>query len=307
MHWEATPEKIPHDRRFTDLSDYARPVAVWIASRFRATRVRAPHVTLAFLVVGGVGAWFYSLGGYGWALLGAACLQAKNVLDAVDGSLARLQNRPSRVGRFLDSLCDAAVALMFYAALGAGLARERPGLYVWTLAGAALVASLLQSSVFNFYYVRFRRRHGGDPTSRLEEFFTEEDRETYRDDPTAARLLAGLLALYQVVYGWQDKLVAALDRWAVDPLVVFGRLSEAAALRDDRGFLTAVSALGPGIQILLLNVFTLVGFRALDSALEAYLWVITVGGSLYALALLGRLRSAAATLALALGPSARAP
>lgn len=295
--------KVPHNRRFTDLSDYGRPLAVWIAGRLRDTWVRAPHVTLVFLVVGFVGAGLYVSGDYVAALAGTACLQAKNILDAVDGSLARLQNRPSRIGRFLDSLSDAAVAAALYGALGCVVAQQRAGLYAWTLAAAALVAGLVQSTVFNFYYVRYRRRHGGDPTSQVEESFTEQDREAYAGQPWAARTLGTLLALYHVVYGWQDRIVAALDRWAVGPLVEFGRLQEAALLRDDRGFLTAVSALGPGVQILLLNVFTVVGFRVLVPALEAYLWVIAVGGSLYALALLGRVRSAAATLALGLGPS----
>lgn len=297
--------KLFHERRFTDLSDYARPVAVWIARRLRGTKVRAPHVTLVFLAVGCAGAWFYAQSAYAWALAGAACLQAKNILDAVDGSLARLQNRPSRIGRFLDSLADAAVAIALFAALGYAVAEARAGVYAWALAAAALVASLLQASVFNFYYVRYRRRHGGDPTSQVHESFTEQDREAYAGQPWAARTLAALLALYQVVYGWQDRLVAALDRWAVGPLVEFGRLEEAAALRDDTGFLTAASALGPGLQILLLNIFTLVGFRVLVPALEAYLWVMAIGGTLYALALLGRVRSAAATLALSLGPARR--
>lgn len=304
MTQEATAAKLPEgEGRFVDLSDYARPLAVWIARALRDTKARAPHVTLAFLVVGCVGGWFYTLGDYVWALVGAGCLQAKNVLDAVDGSLAREQNRPSRIGRFLDSLSDAVVALAVYAALGYALSRSRPGVYSWTLAAAALVTSLTQASVFNFYYIRYRRRHGGDRTSRVAESFTEEDREAYAGRPWAGRALGALLALYQVVYGWQDRLVAALDRWAVGPLVEFGRVQEAAALRDDRGFLTAVSALGPGIQILLLDVFTVVGFRVLVPALEVYLWVTAVGGSLYGLALLGRLRSAAATLALGLGPS----
>ena len=294
--------KAPNNRRFTDLSDYARPLAVWIARRLTDTRVRAPHVTLVFLVVGFVGAALYASGQAVAVLVGTACLQAKNILDAVDGSLARLQNRPSRIGRFLDSLCDAAVAVALYTALGAVVASERPGLYAWTLAAAALVAGLVQSTVFNFYYVRYRRRRGGDPTSQVHESFTDQDREAYGEQPWARRTLGTLLFLYQVVYAWQDRIVAALDRWAVGPLVEFGRLQEAAMLRDDRGFLTAVSALGPGVQILLLNVFTVVGFRVLVPALEAYLWVIAVGGSLYALALLGRVRSAAATLALSLGP-----
>ena len=292
-------------RAFTDLSDYARPLAVWVARRLRETSVRAPHVTLVFLLVGCVGAWLYSRGDYGWALVGAACLQAKNILDAVDGSLARLQNRPSRIGRFLDSLSDAAVAVALFAGLGYAVAQTRAGVYAWALAAGALVASLVQASIFNFYYVRYRRRHGGDPTSQVHESFTDQDREAYAGQPWAARTLAALLRLYQVVYGWQDRLVAGLDRWSVGPLVEFGRLEEAAALRDDRGFLTAVSALGPGVQILLLNVFTVVGFRVLIPALEAYLWVTAVGGTLYALALLGRVRSAAATLALSLGPARR--
>ncbi len=303
MSPEATPGNVPVQGRFIDLSDYARPLAIWIARRLRDTRVRAPHVSLVFLAVGGLGAWFYARGGYGWALAGAVCLQGKNILDAVDGSLARLQNRPSRIGRFLDSLCDAGVALALYAALGSAVSAARAGWYPWALAAAALLASLLQASVFNFYYVRYRRRRGGDRTSRLEESFTEEDREAYAGQPWAGRTLGALLALYRVVYGWQDRLVAALDRWAVGPLVEFGHLQEAALLRDDHGFLTAVSALGPGIQILLLNVFTVVGFRVLELALEAYLWVMAVGASLFALALLGRLRSAAATLALSLGPA----
>lgn len=297
--------KLSYDRQFIDLSDYARPLAVWIARRLRATKVRAPHVTLVFLAVGCAGAWLYTRGDYVWALAGAGCLQAKNVLDAVDGSLARIQNRPSRIGRFLDSLSDAAVAVALFAALGYAVGQARAGVYAWALAAAALVTSLVQASIFNFYYVRYRRRHGGDPTSQVQESFTDQDREAYAGKPWAARTLTTLLGLYQIVYGWQDRLVAALDRWAVGPLVEFGRLQEAAALRDDRGFLTAVSALGPGVQILLLNVFTVVGFRVLVAALEAYLWVTAIGGTLYALALLGRVRSTAATLALSLGPARR--
>jgi phosphatidylglycerophosphate synthase len=289
--------------RFVDLSDYARPLALAVARALRDTRVRAPHVTLVFLVVGCAGAAFYAQGTDLWAIAGALCLQAKNVLDAVDGSLARVQNRPSRIGRFLDSVSDAVVAAALYAALGHVAAAARPGVYAWPLAAAALLATLFQTSVFNYYYVRYRRRTGADPTSRTEEAFTEEDRETYADRPWARRTLAALVAAYQIAYGWADRLVAGLDRWAVRPLVAFGRLPEAAAIRDDGGFLTAVSALGPGLQILLLNLFTLLGVRVLPAALETYLWVVTVGGTLYALALLGRLRSEAATLALTLGPA----
>ncbi|NIR44219.1 MAG: hypothetical protein GWN53_19055, partial [Gammaproteobacteria bacterium] len=66
--------------------------------------------TLIWTPIGLAGAVCYAAGGPDLALVGTAALQAKNVLDAVDGSLARLRGRPSRIGRFLDTDMDAVVA-----------------------------------------------------------------------------------------------------------------------------------------------------------------------------------------------------
>ena len=95
MQEGATARKVPKAARFVDLSDYARPLAVWIARRLRDTAVTAPDVTAFWGVIGVTAAFCYAVGGYQYALLGTALMQAKNVLDAVDGSLARLQVRPS--------------------------------------------------------------------------------------------------------------------------------------------------------------------------------------------------------------------
>ena len=67
-------------------------------------------------------------------------------------------------------------------------------------------------------------------------------------------------------------------------------------LRDDRAWLTAMSALGPGMQILVLNLYTIAGVSDLTLALELYLWTVGLGGTLYATALLLRLRRAALRL-----------
>ena len=39
-------------------------------------------------------------------MLAGIGLIVKSFLDALEGSLARARNRPSRVGRFVDSVCD---------------------------------------------------------------------------------------------------------------------------------------------------------------------------------------------------------
>lgn len=290
MHEQTMGRKLPKSARFTDLSDYARPVAVRIARSLTNTSVRAPHVTAVWCVMGLAAAFCYATGEYGFALVGAGLMQAKNILDAVDGSLARLQNRPSRIGRFLDSIADAAVSAAVLAGVAVAIAAERPPAYAALLAAAALVLGLLQGSLFNYYSVRYRARHGGDTTSRMSEGLTAADRARYRDRPVALALLRLLIGAYGWIYGWQDRLVQRIDGWALRPLESRGREDEADALRSDHRHLTALSALGLGTQILLLNLFTVAGFRSLPQLLEAFALTMAVGGTLYAAVLVLRLR-----------------
>ncbi len=293
MHGVATLRKLPDEARFLDLSDYARPMAAWIARSIAPTRLRAAHVTLLWAGIGFLGAYCYGAGGYVLALAGAAAMQAKNILDAVDGSLARLQNRPSRIGRFLDSIFDAVVAAALYVALAVALSHDRGNAYAAALATAALVLGLLQGSVFNYFYVRYRARCGGDTTSRVKETLTPDDEARYSDRPAARRLLRSLIWAYNWIYGWQDRLVQRVDAWAAAPLVRARRTDQADALRDDRRLLTAISALGPGLVILILDIYTVAGIRNLTLALELYMWTVALGGTLYTAAIFYRLRKVA--------------
>lgn len=292
-----TPGKLPSSARFLDISDYGRPLAIRLARLLAPTAATAPLVTVVWFVIGLVATLCYARGGFAYALAGTLGLQLKNVLDAVDGSLARLQQRPSRIGRFLDSNADAVIAAALCAALGIAISRTRPAAYSAILAGTALFAGLLQASLYNYYYVLYRARRGGDTTSHVQEALTEEDRSHYRGRPAALALLRLLLAGYRVIYGWQDSVVGRLDDWAARPLAAQGRRPEADELRDDSSLLTAMSALGPGTQILILNLYTLAGFRQLELALELYLWTIALAGTLYAGAILVRLRRTALRLA----------
>jgi phosphatidylglycerophosphate synthase len=289
----ATGAKLPSSASFIDLSDYGRPLAVWIARRLRDTNVTALDVTAVWGVLGIVAAFCYAVGGYQYALLGAGLMQVKNILDAVDGSLARLQVRPSRVGRFLDSIGDAVISAAVYLALAVAVARERPIPYVAVLATAALVLSLLQGSVYNYYQVRYRQRRGGDKTSLVKERLTDYDKIHYEDRPIALGLLRQLIGAYNWIYGWQDVLVQRIDRWAAAPLAAVGREETADALRDDRRLLTVLSALGPGMQILILDLYTIAGYRHLGLALELFIWTVALGGTLYAAAVILRLRRVA--------------
>jgi hypothetical protein len=189
------------------------------------------------------------------------------------------------------------VAFAVFVALAVAVARTRPAAYAAVLAGAALVLGLLQGSVFNYYYVRYRSRQRGDATSRVVERLTPEDELHYAGRPKALGLLRALIVAYNAIYGWQDVLVRRMDAWAAAPLRKVGRPDQADRMRDDRRLLTAVSALGPGLQILILNLYTIAGRTALALALELFLWTVALGGTLCVGALLVRLRRTAAKAA----------
>ncbi len=239
-------------QRAIDLSDYARPVAKGIVHLLKNTPVRAWHVTLVHVAVGLAAAGFFLGSSPGAIWTAAILLQVKNILDAADGSLARAQNRPSRIGRFLDSLGDFVVNAAVYLAIGWRVG-VLEGHVVWTFIPlAALVCAHLQCSFYNYCFVRFRRATGGDVTSRTDEAGGEEP--AHERGP----LLDALKKAYAVVYGWQDRLVAAADDRMLGPEGLRPDVRD--RMDRDPAMATAVSFLGLGVQILLLDLAAAWGY-----------------------------------------------
>lgn len=233
-------DKVPAQYTFLDLSDYARPVArrlVQVLPQF----VTPIHLTLAFTAVGAVAAALFALDR--WLPLAGVCLLLKSTLDAADGSLARARGRPSRVGRFLDSVCDFIVTVLVFAGIALGEAR-RTGTAPWALAAAAALSATLQCSVFSYYYVRYRAQTGGDQTSLVHETLSTGEAADAGDNPAA---LAFLFRAYQLIYGWQDRLMAAVD----------GVLAPNADVPPR--FLTATTVMGLGTQLLVIAIWAVLG------------------------------------------------
>lgn len=238
-------DKVRPEHHFLDLSDYARPLARRLTRALAPTPVMPVHVTLAYTLVGLAAAALYAQGTTLASALAGLLLLVKSLLDAVDGSLARARQRPSRVGRFLDSLLDFALNAAVYLAIAWPRARTTGSPQPLALALAALLSATWQGTAFNYYSVAYRLRVGGETTSRLDE--SGEDGMPW-DDPRALRLLR---ALYALVYGWQDRLMAALDR-----LVTPGQPPHA---YTDRRFLTAVTAMGLGTQLAVIALCSWIG------------------------------------------------
>lgn len=256
-------DKVPSQHAFLDVSDYARPVALWLARRLAPTPLTSVHVTLLFTLVGGAAAALFALDMY--LPVAAVLLLAKNTLDALDGSLARARRRPSRVGRFLDSICDFVVTVAVFCGIAVGDAARHGADVNWWLAVSAILFATLQCSVFSYYYVRYRAQVNGDTTSAV----NEREAGGYSwDHPWA---LAVTHRLYRLIYGWQDRLMDRLDR------VVAGAESNAPLSPQ---FLSATTVLGLGTQLLVMALCALA-----NSPVWA-LWLFTTAFNAYWLALL---------------------
>ena len=144
------------------------------------------------IAVGGQPAWWTA----------AALLQAKTLLDNMDGGLARATGRVTQMGRYLDTVLDTLVNAVLFAAL----ALHGPGPWAWPLAaGAYLLLMAMLSLDFNLER-RYRALRVG---------VTDD-----ADQPPGApeRRLAAFRGFYDAVLRPQDELVARLDAAALERL-----------------------------------------------------------------------------------------
>ena len=92
-------------------------------------------------------------------LLGAFLLQCASILDGVDGELARVRFQYSTFGQWLDTVCDDASNILFYAGVAIG-SRDLPFGGLLVLCGAiGVVATALTCAQ---YYAELVRLGSGD-------------------------------------------------------------------------------------------------------------------------------------------------
>lgn len=108
------------------------------------TWVTPNYLTTVRLFVGLAAAAAFMPGSYGWSNLAALLLILSNFLDHTDGELARISGKSSRLGHWYDLASDAAVTVLLFVAMSAGIDARRglllglPPVVLGTLAGCAV-------------------------------------------------------------------------------------------------------------------------------------------------------------------------
>ena len=140
------------DRNVIDLSEWGRPFARVMARFLKEKPVSVIQVTTFHLLLTIFSAWLIL---DGQPVLACFILIVKGVIDAVDGELARIRERPSHVGRYWDTVADTIGLIAVMGAFGT--------VFDWNLlfTSIMILATLFQYSLFNHYSVLMRALGSG--------------------------------------------------------------------------------------------------------------------------------------------------
>lgn len=221
--------KLQKKDQFLDLSDYGRKPATWFASKLKDTRFTAVDVTLLFGVVGLLAVYAIWEGFY---VVGGVLIILKSIIDAADGEVARIKNKPSYIGRYLDSLFDFILNILFLGVIA--MKTETSFLLVFIAIGCIQ----LQGTLYHFYYVILRNKaEGADNTSKI--FDYKPPKGLHGE---SQKMVDFLFYAYVAFYGVFDRLIHLFDR-------------PAARVRSfPSWFMTFLSMYGLGFQLLIIAV-----------------------------------------------------
>ena len=176
-----------------DLSDWGRPIARFFANLLKNTKISVLMVTNFHLLLSIFCAWLIL---QEYILESCILLVIKGVIDAVDGELARIRERPSHVGRYWDTIADTLGLILVTYAFGQYL--EWSGLYI----SGIVIAVLFQYSLFNHFSVRARAINSGDNTSRIDERIRPIAK------PWEKQIHVDFLhKIYLICFSWQDRII----------------------------------------------------------------------------------------------------
>jgi len=266
--------KTDPENSFLNLQQFLFVTSKQLTKFFYYTRVTPHQVILLSLIFGIAASYLFVLPGKYYAVGGAVLLFYKNVLDKVDGSLARAKGLDSRRGRFYDSISDFIVTFTSFAAISYNLYLRWDSYLAFVVGFAAMICSMLHCSYFIFYQVSFIRSTGKNTQNRLIENVTPQD------IATQDKLTTFLQRVFQLIYGWQDKLMFKMDNYLLrrlsktvqskgtlsmsqsemrNPASAGQTTQTTQAWYQNKPFLTLASSLSIGTHIFLICISAIIG------------------------------------------------
>lgn len=152
-----------------------RPLGRFLSKVLVHTPITPNQVSIASILLGLYSAWLFASGDAATMIAAALMLQVSAIVDCVDGDLARVLFKESRLGKWLDLGGDQVVHISVFACLGVGLARAGSQAPVAVLGFLAAAGVLIAFLVVLHGLHGSRARPGGGTLQRLVNATTNRD------------------------------------------------------------------------------------------------------------------------------------
>jgi len=184
-----------------------RPIAGIIVWALYYTPITPNQVTIISILSGIIAALFYLKGTAIAFVIAGLLVTLKDILDSADGQLARAKQQQSRNGRFLDSIGDFVVDAAVFGSIGWTLYKLNNNWLMLFLALLGLIGISLRVSYHVFYQVHFLHLQKQYENNRITE-------EVQKEDLNQGGFELTLQRIFQIIYGWQDRLMERIDGWS---------------------------------------------------------------------------------------------
>jgi phosphatidylglycerophosphate synthase len=135
---------------------FYRPLAFLLVKSVYNTRITPDHITLAAIIMGLTGGFFYSFGQQLTCFIGAFFYIMFVILDCSDGQLARLKKNGTSIGRLLDGIADYIVVISIYIGIAIGYSnKEGQPSSMFDLLIISGISIIIQEVLVDFYRTRF--------------------------------------------------------------------------------------------------------------------------------------------------------
>jgi len=143
---------------------FFRPLGFLISRRLRFTRVTPTHVTAVSIVFGVLSGHLLYYDDPWLDLLAVLAFVTANLLDSVDGQLARITDQSTRLGRILDGVAGGIMFTSIHLHLALRLYQGGEGLLIFALVLVALLSQSYQNATVDYYknaFLAYGMRGGG--------------------------------------------------------------------------------------------------------------------------------------------------
>lgn len=196
---------------------FYRPIAFRIARVLKHTFVTPNMVTVFSIFVGaGTGIMFY-FDSMILNLTGIFLLVTANILDCVDGQLARLTGIKSKIGRILDGIAGDIWFFIIYLCLALRLMHEYDTAWFFIPAGLSALSHLIQAGITDYYktlHLFFESKEKGN------EFQNKSQIKAQKQKLNGFQKI--FFSTYMIYTGIQERMTPVLQRLLVQLHTKYG-------------------------------------------------------------------------------------